>query len=73
MPKRSAQTRLVLNQVVDPTDVPVYFTRSDDITVPFSCLFYWRFEYREHGAYILVPPRVWAEVLKYPSLSLRKV
>ena len=73
MPKRGTQSRWAFNQVVDPTDVPVYFTRSDDITVPFSCLFSWPVDYPEQGAYILVPSRVWAELLKYPSLFVRKV
>ena len=72
VPKRSTQSRLAFSQVVDPTDVPVYFTRSDVITVPFICLFSWPVEYREQGAYILVPSRVWAELLKYPSLFAGK-
>ena len=46
-PKCSTQSRLAFNEVVDPTVIRVYFTRSDDITVPFSCLFPWPGEYRE--------------------------
>ena len=73
MPKRSTQSILAFNQVVDPTDVQVYFMRSDGITIPFSCVSSWPVEYQEQGAYILVPLRVWAQLMEYASLFVWKI